>query len=172
METNEVVTQSAVAESVPQESQSVPESPIGTPSVSEPVSATAEVPEAAVESAPEEIPAEEVPANADWIKPVQFIHAEWFQKLTHDEKALALEFWRTGSRLAAVMSVCGYEGDLARLATCIFDKGNLSVAIDKITGRSERDRVIAAIARAVKSRKATPANVMALELQAKILGII
>jgi hypothetical protein len=112
------------------------------------------------------------PAVDGWMSLSEIHKLESFQKLSNDGKMLLLEFWRTGSRLKAVESVWDVTGEAARIASYQFDRGNLAAALDEAMGKSERDRFLTSLARAVRSRKTTRNQVESLKLQAKVLGFV
>lgn len=147
----------------------ITESPAVEPTA---VELSAELESVAEAAEPEPSP-EIVPANSAWLSLREIVQRESFQKLSdHPGKMLLLEFWRTGSRLEAVKRVWHYEGEAARLAAYCFDKGLLAEAMDDMQGKSERDRVLASIAKAVRSHRTTKSQVAALELQARVLGLL
>jgi hypothetical protein len=155
-----------------------PESVTSTVEVAEPAHSEAEpvtpvadaVPEAAAD--PAASPVEILPANSAWLSLAEIVKLASFQKLSSDGKMLLLEFWRTGSRLEAVRRVWHLEGETARLAGYQFERGSLAEAMDDMEGVSERDRVLAQISKAVRSHKTSKGQVAALELQARVLGLI
>ncbi len=144
----------------PAVSEAMDESRCG--SITEPASAEEEL-----------ISPDDIPANSSWLPPDQFIHTDWFQDLAFNEKVLALEFWRTGSRLKATKLVFPVlDGKLLHLASLVFTKGKLAEAVDKMQGKTERERALEQLNRAIRSRKTTAAQVAAIRLQLETLGMI
>jgi hypothetical protein len=96
-----------------------------------------------------------------------------FRRLTAKQAQLVLHFIEHGDKLQAIKDVYGLDGEAARLGVYShFQDGNVEEVLDDIAGTPFRERVLRNILRMVRSRKTTKGQVAAIELQARMLGLL
>jgi hypothetical protein len=96
-----------------------------------------------------------------------------FQHLTAKQAQLVLHFIEHGDKLEAVTAVYGLTGEAARLATYShFQDGDVEEVLDDIAGTPFRERVLRNVLRMARSRKTTKGQIAAVELQARMLGLL